>query len=155
MPFEIDYLARHEQHLPLIAEWQLAEFGYLNPADTLEARKTRLKSALQTSALPLAFVARSEEGELLGAASILASTVTHKHLTPWLSSVYVPSVFRGHGIASALSLRAVEEARRLGFDTLYLFTPRNESLYARLGWRAMDVTTHKDTQLTIMSRPTN
>jgi hypothetical protein len=26
--FEIDYLARHERYLPLIAEWQLAEFGY-------------------------------------------------------------------------------------------------------------------------------
>jgi N-acetylglutamate synthase-like GNAT family acetyltransferase len=155
LPYEIDYLARHEHHLPLIAEWQLAEFGYLNPADTLEGRMTRLGNALQTSALPMAFVARSEEGELLGAASILASTVTYKHLSPWLSSVFVPSVFRGHGIASALSLRAVEEARRLGFDTLYLFTPRNESLYARLGWRTMDVTTHKDTRLTIMSRPTS
>jgi len=28
--FEIDYLARHERYLPLIAEWQLAEFGHLN-----------------------------------------------------------------------------------------------------------------------------
>ena len=94
MPFEIDYLARHEHDLPLIAEWQMAEFGYLNPADTLESQATRLRGAMQTAALPLAFVARSEEGELLGAASILASTLTHKHLTPWLSSVCVPSAWR-------------------------------------------------------------
>ncbi len=45
--FEIDYLARHERHLPLIAEWQMAEFGHLAPADTLADRMTRLARALQ------------------------------------------------------------------------------------------------------------
>jgi len=68
--FEIDYLARHEQFLPLIAEWQMAEFGYLSPADTLADRMTRLARALQTTALPLALVALSDDGELVGAASL-------------------------------------------------------------------------------------
>ena len=154
MRFEIDYLACHERYLPLIAEWQLAEFGYLNSADTLESRIARLGGALQTDGLPLALIAMSEEGQLVGSASVLASTVTHRHLSPWLSSVFVPSAFRGHGIASALSLQAVKEARHLGFETLYLFTPRNESLYARLGWARMEVATHRGTALTIMSRPT-
>jgi len=152
--FKIDFLARHEECLPRIAEWQLAEFGYLNPGDTLEGRAARLKGALQTDGLPLSLVALSEDGEPVGAASILASTVTHRHLTPWLSSVVVPAIHRGHGIASALSLSAVKEARRLGFETLYLFTPRNESLYARLGWKRMEVAMHRETALTIMSRPT-
>jgi len=152
--FKIDFLARHEDCLPRVAEWQLAEFGYLNPGDTLEGRTARLKGALQTDGLPLSLVALSEKGEPVGAASILASTVTHRHLTPWLSSVVVPAIHRGHGIASALSLWAVKEARRLGFDTLYLFTPRNESLYARLGWTRMEFVVHRETALTIMSRPT-
>jgi predicted GNAT family acetyltransferase len=81
--------------------------------------------------------------------------VTHRHLTPWLSSVVVPAIHRGHGIASALSLRALEEARRLGYETLHLFTPRNESLYARLGWKRMEAAMHRGTALTIMSRPTS
>jgi len=71
---------------------------------------------------------------LLGSASILPATITHQHLTPWLSSVYVPEAHRGKGIASALSRRAASEAGKLGFDRLYLFTPRSEALYARLGW---------------------
>jgi predicted N-acetyltransferase YhbS len=132
--FEIDHLARHERYLPLIAEWQLAEFGYLNPADMLEGRMTRLRGALRTDGLPLAVVAVSEEGQLVGTASVLASTVTHRHLSPWQSSVFVPSTFKGNGITSALSLRAVKEAKRLGFEPLYLFTPHSEPLYARLGW---------------------
>jgi N-acetylglutamate synthase-like GNAT family acetyltransferase len=52
-------------------------------------------------------------------------------------------------------LWAVKEARRLGFETLYLFTPRNESLYSRLGWTRMEVAMHRETALTIMSRPTS
>ena len=153
--FEIDYLARHERHLPLIAEWQMAEFGYLNPAATLADRMTRLARALQTTALPLALVALSEEGEPVGAASLQASTVTHDHLSPWLSSVVVPSCYRGQGVASALSLWAVKEARRLGFGELYLFTPYNEALYARLGWQRLEVTMHRGTRLTVMSRATS
>ena len=42
MQFEIDHLARHERYLPLIAEWQLAEFGYLNPTDMLEGIRTSI-----------------------------------------------------------------------------------------------------------------
>ena len=38
---------------------------------------------------------------LAGSASILPTTITHSHLTPWLSSVYVPGEHRGKGIASA------------------------------------------------------
>jgi predicted N-acetyltransferase YhbS len=151
--FEIDYLARHERFVPTVAQWQHAEFGYLNPADTLESRTGRLRNALQTEHLPLAFIAVSD-GELVGSAGILASTVTHRHLSPWLSSVFVPEQCRGQGIASALSLWAVKEARRLGFETLYLFTPRSEALYARLGWASIEVSAFRGTPLTIMSRPT-
>jgi N-acetylglutamate synthase-like GNAT family acetyltransferase len=153
--FEIDYLARHERHLPLIAEWQMAEFGYLDPTVTLADRMTRLARALQTTALPLALVALSRAGEPVGAAGLQVSTVTHDHLSPWLSSVVVPSCYRGQGVASALALSAVKEARRLGFRELYLFTPRNEALYARLGWQTLDVTMHRATRLTIMSRATS
>jgi len=42
------------------------------------------------------------------------------------------------GIASALTQRIASEASRFGFSRLYLFTPHNESLYARLGWQTID-----------------
>jgi predicted N-acetyltransferase YhbS len=153
--FEIDYLARHEQCLPLIAEWQLAAFGYLYPTDTLADRMTRLAGSLSTGALPLALVALSNEGEPVGSASLQAVNVTHDHLSPWLSSVVVPSCYRGQGIASALALWAVKEARRLCLPKVYVLTPDNEALYARLGWERFDVTTHRGTRLTVMSRVTS
>ena len=133
----IEHLTEHAHHIPTIARWQQAEFGYLNPNGTVEERVTRLNSANDRQRLPLSLVAISQN-VLVGSANVLASTLTHKHLTPWLSSVFVPAEQRGKGIASALTLAAASEARRLGFEKIYLFTPRNESLYARLGWTTFD-----------------
>jgi len=153
MTIRTEYLADHDVHLPQVAQWQHAQFGYLNPAGTLEQRADRLRDALHRDRLPMALVAVSEEGRLVGSASILAATLTHQHLTPWLSSVFVPPEMRGRGVASALSLRAVGEAARLGFETLYLFTPHSQSLYARLGWKTFDSMVHNGQPLTLMQRP--
>ena len=153
MTIRTEYLADHDVHLPQVAQWQHAQFGYLNPAGTLEQRADRLRDALHRDRLPMAMVAVSEEGRLVGSASILAATLTHQHLTPWLSSVFVPPEMRGRGVASALSLRAVGEAARLGFETLYLFTPHSQSLYARLGWKTFDSMVHNGQPLTLMQRP--
>ena len=151
----IEYLADHEEHIPAVAAWQHAEFGYLNPAVTLEQRQGRLREALQRRALPMTFVALSDDGVPIGSASIFSKTITHAHLSPWLSAVVVPPEHRGKGIASALSLRAAAEAAQLGFDTLYLFTPRNESLYSRLGWETMERAAYNGLPIAIMSRPTS
>jgi len=149
---KVEYLADHPSHLPTVAAWQHAEFGYLTPNATLEDRAARLHRSAQKDALPMAFVALSDGGTLLGSAGILPTTITHQHLTPWLSSVYVPRDYRGKGIASALSLRAAGEAARLGFDRIYLFTPRSEALYARIGWRTFERIDYNGVALTLMER---
>jgi len=150
----IEYLVDYPLHLPKVATWQHAQFGYLTPTTTLEDRGERLRRSLQKDAFPMALIALSANGTLLGSAGILPATITHRHLTPWLSSVYVPEEFRGQGIASALSLRAIDEAARLGFKRLYLFTPRNESLYARIGWRTFERIEYSGLPLTLMERHT-
>jgi GNAT superfamily N-acetyltransferase len=150
---KIEYLADFPGFVPTIAAWQQAQFGYLTPTTTLEDRTDRLRRSLQKDALPMALIAVSEAGTLLGSAGILPTTITHQHLTPWLSSVYVPDEHRGKGIASALSLRAVVEAARLGFERLYLFTPHSESLYARIDWQTFERIEYNGTPLTLMERP--
>ena len=149
---KVEYLADHPSHVPTVAAWQQAQFGYLTPNATLEDRTERLRGSLQTEALPMAFVALSASGTLLGSAGILPTTITHTHLTPWLSSVYVPEAHRGKGIASALSLRAARETARLGFDRLYLFTPRSEALYERIGWTTFERIDYHGVTLTLMER---
>lgn len=150
----IEHLADCEEYLAMVSGWQHAEFGYLNPAVTMAQRQDRLRQCLQRDRLPLALVALSDEGHPIGAASILPRTITHAHLTPWLSAVVVPAACRGRGVASALSLRAVSEAARLGFETLHLFTPHNESLYQRLGWATFERAHFHGLPIALMSRAT-
>jgi predicted N-acetyltransferase YhbS len=148
----IDYLLNRKSHLAEVAKWQHNQFGYLNPSTTIEQRASKLSEALQLERLPVSLVAISSDGQLLGSANVLATTLTHQHLTPWLSSVYVPLEHRGKGIASALSLRAAEEAARLNFNKIYLFTPHSENLYARLGWQTFDRKVHNGVSLTMMQK---
>ena len=151
---KIETLAAHESLLPVVAEWQHEAFGYLAPAVTFAQRIGRLKLSIGSGQLPRTLLAISEHGDLIGIASILASTIIHPHLTPWLSTVFVPSEHRCKGVASALCLRAVEEVAAMGFPSLHLFTPHNESLYERLGWRTFERGVHNGLDIAIMSRET-
>ena len=155
MAFRIERLADCPQHLARVAAWQQTEFGYLNPAITLDQREARLRDALHGTGLPLTLVAVSDDGAPVGAATLLPRTITHPHLTPWLSTVVVPPAWRGRGIASALSLRIALEAARHGFPTIYLFTPHNASLYRRLGWETIDTAALGGLPVDIMARSTD
>lgn len=155
MRIEIHHLLDHRHHIPTIAAWQQAEFGYLSPNGTVEQRAEQLIGASDKARLPICLLALSvDEGDLVGSANIAATTLTHKHLTPWLSSVFVPPAQRGRGIASKLALAAISEAGRLGFDEIYLFTPKNEALYARLGWETFGHTAINGVSVCLMRRAT-
>jgi predicted N-acetyltransferase YhbS len=139
MQIRIDHLMERTMCIPTVAAWQQQEFGYLTPTGTVEQRIERLGAARDRDSLPIALAAFAEDDDgLVGSANIVASTLTHRHLSPWLSSVVVPAEHRGKGIASKLALAGVSETRRLGFDKIYLFTPRDEQLYARLGWTTFE-----------------
>lgn len=132
---KLDWLAEHPELVPTLAIWQHEEWGYLNPAGTVADRIERL-SRHGRGGIPSTVVALSDAGEPLGSAAIIAQDMhTHTELTPWLASVYVDRPHRGRGIGSQLVERIQDEARRLGVERLYLFTPDQEALYARLGWR--------------------
>ena len=124
-------------------------------SSTVAQRVERLKSASDRDRLPISLVAISAgQDSLVGSANIVATTLTHQHLSPWLSSVFVPAEHRGKEIASKLALAAVSEANRLGFGAIYLFTPRNESLYARLGWATFDRAELNGVSVCVMARGT-
>ena len=155
MSIEIHHLLDYQHHIPTVAAWQQAEFGYLSPNGTLEQRAERLRGASNKAGLPISLVAIStDDNDLVGSANIAATTLTHQHLTPWLSSVFVLPARRGRGIATKLALTAISEADRLGFDKIYLFTPKNETLYARLGWETFGHTAINGTPVCLMARAT-
>jgi predicted N-acetyltransferase YhbS len=131
----IHYLADRPRHLPRLAAWQHRQWGHLDPGGTLDARIARLEGQLQRTAIPLALVAVDGD-EPLGSASLVEHDLDHRpEWSPWLASVIVAPEHRRRGIGSALVERAMAEARAQGIATLYLFTPDQQRLYARLGWR--------------------
>jgi GNAT superfamily N-acetyltransferase len=124
---QIGDFADHVSYLPRLAEWHYAEFGYLNPSNTLERYVERLSASLQRSDLPKTFIALRGD-TLLGSASLVRQTITHQHLSPWLSSVYVDPQYRGTGIASTLVKTVERAAADTGSEKIYLFTPSSEKL---------------------------
>lgn len=151
---QIHYLADCEKHIDTLAEWHQKAFGYMNPTITIDHRKARLRETLRRRELPLTMVACSPTGAAICTATLLPETLTHPHLAPWLSMVVVPPESRGQGIASTLSLRLTYEAARMGFETIYLFTSQNESLYRRLGWETIETSDLNGLRIAIMARPT-
>jgi predicted N-acetyltransferase YhbS len=147
----LEYLADCVSHLPKLAQWHHAEFGYLNPANTAERYVERLTASLQKSNLPTTFIALQDD-TLLGSASLVRQTITHQHFSPWLSSVYVDPQHRGRGIASALVGRVEKAAAAMGSERIYLFTPSSEKLYASLGWQLMEYAKHNELSIAIMSK---
>jgi GNAT superfamily N-acetyltransferase len=147
---QIEYLADHPEFIPVLAGWHHAEWAYLRPGDTLEARTERLRGECGHEEIPTVFVAL-EEGALLGSAMLLHHDMdTRMDLTPWLAGVFVAPDHRRRGIGSALVRRVVECAGRLGVKRLYLYTPSAERLYSQLGWSPLERTKYQGADVLVM-----
>ena len=148
---QIDFLVNHPQHLPLLAEWQHAMWGHLDPTATLAGRIARLTSHVGRPAIPTTMIAFDGE-TLFGATSIVENDLrTHPHLSPFIASVYVGEPYRGRGIASALVQRMMKEAAGMGVAKLYLITPDQQALYGRLGWERVAEVPYRGETVTLMT----
>ncbi|TFH75633.1 GNAT family N-acetyltransferase [Gammaproteobacteria bacterium LSUCC0112] len=139
------------EHLLPLAQWHHTEWSYLNPLRSFDQRVQEMQEDLEGKVIPTTFVAE-DAGELLGSACILADDMSsHPELTPWLASVYVNEIHRGKGIGSTLVKRVMQHAQENGVKRLYLYTPDQEQLYARLGWQLYSREPYNGTPVTIMS----
>ncbi len=72
----------------------------------------------------------------MGSASLLAEDMPDfPPIGPWLASVFVAPGYRRRGTGARLVARVLEEARRLGVETVHLFTTEAAAYYVRQGWR--------------------
>jgi predicted N-acetyltransferase YhbS len=105
------------------------------PEETIERRIIKLQKHVNKDTLPIGWVAHAD-GQVFGTAALRVHDLEGREdLTPWLGGVFVLPEHRHRGVASALCRAAEERAWLLGFEALYLFTPDQQALYARLGWR--------------------
>jgi GNAT superfamily N-acetyltransferase len=147
----IEYLADHPELIPILAQWHHQQFSYLDRGVTAAQRESFLGTHANHPQIPTTFVAMAGE-TLLGSASLLARDMdTRLDLSPWLAAVYVAPEHRRQGIATALIVRVVDEARILGYRTIYLFTPDKESFYTRRGWSLLEHTNYRGVQVSVMT----
>lgn len=135
-----------------VSAWGFAEWGHLNPGQTLEERTVRIRGKMNVDRAPIAFVALDEEDRIAGTASLIFDDLEGDPRNPWLASVFVPPEYRKKGIASALVRTVEDAARRLGYSRLYLFTSSAPTLYAGLGWRALEQRDYRGEHIQVMDK---
>jgi N-acetylglutamate synthase-like GNAT family acetyltransferase len=104
-------------------------------------------------AAPFTFVTVDANGDLVATASVLLHEIPlPAHRIHWLGEVIVLPSYRGRGVGTALVESVVLHAARIGITELYLYTPDQQALYERLGWRTIDRDVVGNEDVDIMAR---
>ncbi len=148
----IEYLFDHPTVTPLIASWLHSEWGHLNPWRSVEEISQSLEQRLNQHQAPLTLIAFNEL-EPIGTASIkLYEMDIYPERTHWLGDVFVVTAYRGCGIGSALTKKLIEIAPSIGVSDLFLYTPDQEGLYRRLGWKTVEHISYNGEDVVVMQR---
>ena len=135
----IEPLANHRALLPTIAKLLNQQWGDLPPWASPVQIEQRLATQLNTGRAPFTLVALGDNNEFLGTASIkLFELPEHPDKAHWLGEVFVLAELRGRGVGAALIRACIAECERLQLPALYLYTPDQQLLYARLGWEEIE-----------------
>ncbi|MBM1106384.1 GNAT family N-acetyltransferase [Aurantibacter crassamenti] len=62
----------------------------------------------------------------------------YENYSPWIALMFTEPKIRGKGLGSKLLDEIELEAKKKGFEKIYLFTHTAESLYIRKGWNEID-----------------
>jgi GNAT superfamily N-acetyltransferase len=115
-----------------------------------------LRRAERTSAMGLSIprtLVLLVDDEPVGTASLTAHDLDERpDLTPWLAGMFVVPEARGRGYAAQLIAAVEEEARKALVSTLWLYTNTAERVYARAGWRTIEILRHGGKPFALMRR---
>ena len=150
---QIHFLAEHPNLIEPLARLSWSEWQpiYLERGQTFDDAVNNYRERTNTDCLPLTLVALHDD-ELVGTVSLKYHDLdTRPNLDPWLGALLVLPKWRGRGIASALMERAVEIARQLHLEQLYLWTHSAEGLYLKLGWKVVERTQYCRKEIVVMN----
>jgi len=137
--------------IPVVACWLWDEFWRHNghsPDLTLDA----VRKSVTARPMPRTFILLAG-GEPLGTASLAAQDLDERpDLTPWMAGVFVEPHARGRGYAAHLIAAVEDECRATSISTLRLYTRTAERIYARAGWRTIEIVQHNDKPYALMRR---
>jgi GNAT superfamily N-acetyltransferase len=101
--------------------------------------------------MPLTYIALYGETSV-GSCTLELNCDIRPDLGPWIGDLVVDPKYQKQGIGKMLLNVAVEKAKELGFERLYLFTfdPTIPEYYRRLGWKIIGMDEIKYHPVTVM-----
>lgn len=137
---KIAHLSHFPKLIDVCAGWNHATWGAVT-GKSLEDYKKTYQANLNDNKLPMTVVAL-DENQPVGMASLCPKDGCYTYspfpdVTPWLVSLYVDPNKRKQGIGEKLIDFLKGEARKLGYDAMYLlaYDPKLPRWYEHLGWQ--------------------
>ena len=139
MDYEIALLIDRPGAMPRLSELFIDEWTPWYGPDGKGNALTDLVDCMNRDRLPIAVVAESKNGLVLGSAALKRESLGSEFgFGPWLAAVVVDPDFRNHGVGSSL-IRAVEkQAKKLAFTEIFTSTDTANSIVERRGWECLD-----------------
>lgn len=135
----IEALRRHPHLIDPIVSTLHASWGELPPWADPDAIRARLLAGTTAAPLPHTLVAVTDGGALAATGSVKLNELPgHPDKVHWIGEVFVLPAHRGQGLGSHMTRALTDHALAHGVADLYLYTPYQQSLYARLGWVEVD-----------------
>ena len=135
--FDIAELDNQSPHLPVVAKWLNDTWeksqGY-DLSDTFVWCNQLVGATNETIIIAIS------NGRPVGTVSVVECDLKDRQdLTPWLSSLFVPSHERGKMVGQTLIEAACDWTRQKRFSNLYLYVRQGRltAYYCRLGWLRM------------------
>jgi GNAT superfamily N-acetyltransferase len=151
--FKIKFLNDYPVHIPSLAKLWYEEISKIwNPDASIEKAEQKLLAHLNSDKLPMAFVALHKD-QPVGMACLRENDGIQEGTSPWLGSLVVHPNYRRHKLGEILIKAVKDEAKKLGYQTLYLlaFDPTIREWYAKLGWEHIGYDELFRHRVTIMS----
>jgi GNAT superfamily N-acetyltransferase len=152
MNLQICRLTDHPEWISGLASQFHAQWGSYYPHDPLELWEQRLHDSIRPQGLGACFVGVLEELPIAAAKLVKYDMQGREDLRPWLSGVWVHPNFRGKGIGPHLVAAVEDEAHRLAYRRLFLWTPDRNHFYGRLGWQEQQRTRYLGVEAIIMRK---
>lgn len=135
----------------LIADWYLSEWKIprdktIQRLQTITADNSQFQILMTLNGIPISTGGLYDHVGLLDKEPRLK---IHKH---WLALVYTIPDKRHQGYGALICKHIQDVSKKIGLDTLYLFTDTAEELYKRLGWTEMERLAMGDRKIVVMKK---
>lgn len=110
----------------------------------------QVRESINEKSIPMMFIAFEWDKPVGTSLLVYEDMMTRKDLSPWMWWVYVHKEHRWKWVWTILVKKAMEKAKELWIETLWLYTASARDLYERCGWEYVSEEMYLWENVTIM-----